>query len=218
MVNTPCSSHPENCKTSEVNFVDSVSIGLSNPKLDHLSYITQDLAGVFALIVVIFLARKAKNGLSKNEFLRDLGFLLQVTGINGLLTETTRIIAQRPRPFVYESPAYLGANPWHYNSFVSGHTSFTAAMSTAVAFILIRHRVKIIPFLLVGLASQALVFATGVFRVVSGRHFPSDIIGAFIVGTFAAIIAYVSVRNFSLQQDQTFDLTQTERTHFAPLA
>jgi undecaprenyl-diphosphatase len=97
------------------------------------------------------------------------------------------LIFQRPRPFVYLDPLQRGIDPAHYTSFYSGHTSFAAAMGVSVLILLWKRKVPL-PFLAVLVVFiQVLVFSTGYFRIMAGRHFLTDVIVGGIAGAVTAL-------------------------------
>ncbi|MEN9722042.1 MAG: hypothetical protein RJB38_28 [Pseudomonadota bacterium] len=151
------------------------------PWADHLSYWTQDLAGVLAISTAWYFSKSRKEGAIKTLL------LLQCTFINGALIEFTRLAVQRPRPFVYFDPLGQGHAVAHYTSFYSGHTSFAALASTcAVLFCLDSKKSTRIT---IGAIAVSLTVLTGALRVLASRHFISDVIfGAFIATGIALAV------------------------------
>jgi membrane-associated phospholipid phosphatase len=178
---------------------------MENPNSDEYSYQTQNFSGLWACALplvwnltqsafiqsttpVSLVARLIPIGKTVGE---DLFILIQTFSWNGLMTELSHLISQRPRPFVYSDPKNRGIDPAHYTSFYSGHTSFTAAMNTAAFFILLRRQAPLI-FLLISFAcSQGLILSTAYFRILAGRHFLTDVLCGAIAGS---IIAYFVVK------------------------
>lgn len=191
------------CTKESVFFIDQLSIGMEDWKADAYSYWTQNLSGIIALIVPFlwnfsgFLRSQAKrpihSSLATTSLISGLDFLLvlQVMSWNGLFTEISHLLSHRPRPFVYLDPFTRGTDPAHYTSFYSGHTSFSAASTFILLLILIRRKAPF-PILLASAASyQILVFSTGYFRVLAGRHFLTDVIVGAIAGSLTAGAVYL---------------------------
>ena len=194
LIRPHCAETPALCSPSSLPWVDQWNIGVQIPAADTRSFDTQYLSAAWAIAAptAIWLSRAALRlaspGLAAVEWSADFVILLQTTLLNGVLTETTRLLAQRPRPFVIPDPTGLGRDPSNYTSFYSGHTSFSAAIGTAG---LIRLLVRAAPAwgiaVFTGLASM-LVFLTGLFRVLAGRHFTTDVLTASVMGTAAALL------------------------------
>lgn len=104
------------------------------------------------------------------------GALFSAVLARGVLTEVIRYFYNRPRPYealdlwpLFQNAAY---------SFPSGHTTFIFALAVGVWYV---HR----PLAYV-LAALGLLI--GLARVASGVHYPSDIVGGAVVGTFVAVL------------------------------
>ncbi len=118
----------------------------------------------------------------------------QIALWNGLFMEVTRLLVQRPRPFVYANPLVLGTEAAHYVSFYSGHTSFVAATWTGLV-ITAWSRKASSAWLFGALGAwQLMPFLTGYFRVLAGRHFLSDVVVGMIAGTCVAIGVHAAHR------------------------
>jgi membrane-associated phospholipid phosphatase len=120
-------------------------------------------------------------------------FLLVITFWNLCCLELTRTLVQRPRPLVFNSPMTEGANIHQYTSFYSGHTSFVALATLGLFFVARRRfaghplRLRIaIGFFAFYLSMSLLV---GMLRIYGGRHFPTDVLGGFFIGSLIAIFA-----------------------------
>ncbi len=162
-----------------------------SPFLDSFSFITQYTAAALLLGTGLW-------GLSQHTLPWSIRFkrwgldtlqAFEATLINGAAMEIVRNLVQRPRPFVYLNPGVLGQNPAHYISFYSGHTSFTVTACLTAVLILRSHQTdqpKLIR--LVGIVAVSLSLLTGLFRVLSGRHFPTDVLAAAVAGIGVALL------------------------------
>jgi membrane-associated phospholipid phosphatase len=115
---------------------------------------------------------------------------LQVFALNTGITNLTKILVHRTRPFVYNPNA-----PMDYKTradarlaFFSGHTSVTSSMSffTAKVFHDYNPNSRARPYIW---ASAALVPAvTGFLRWRAGKHFITDILVGYAVGAVVGIL------------------------------
>lgn len=185
LIDLRCARLPTPCTPETVFFLDRIALGIQDLRYMILSDWTQAFAGIlgFGIPLAWALTRRAK----LREIFIDLNLVLQSTLLNGLMTEIFRISVQRPRPFVYGNPAEHGPDPAHYTSFYSGHTSFTATVITAMMIILYSRGAPKFAFRIISAVGILSVLLTGLFRVLSERHFPSDVIAGAIAGTSVAI-------------------------------
>lgn len=99
-------------------------------------------------------------------------------------------LVKRKRPFVYNSSAPVSEKRKAdaTASFFSGHTALTATatMYTATVYTLTHPNRSRDPWIWAGAA--AIPAATGFLRYKAGKHFPSDIIAGFLVGTLNGIL------------------------------
>jgi len=101
--------------------------------------------------------------------------------INGMVTEVTKHLVQRARPYTYAAPK---GTPDDLRSFFSGHTSWTATASFTAARIF-DITGDLTPWERVALygGAGALTVGVGVSRVRAGMHFPTDVLTGALVGT-----------------------------------
>jgi membrane-associated phospholipid phosphatase len=188
-----CAEHPENCTAAQLLPMDRPAIGLEAPQADALSFTTQGLSGVLALGVpplwhlgtlALGLATPAGAAVALGV---DLAIFAQTAVWNGFLTESSHLVSQRPRPFVYTDPA-RARDFSNYTSFYSGHTSFSAASATYL-FLTLAGRGAPAPVLAVaGAGAYALMSLTGTYRVLAGRHFPTDVLIGALAGCWVAFV------------------------------
>lgn len=193
-----CFDEPGQCQPETVNFLDALSLNHQSRVADHYSFKTQDLSGylAFGVPLVWHTGMAAMGRLTPAGALATFGvdavIIAQSIFWNGWIKETTHAISQRPRPFVYTDPVRLGKDPAHYTSFFSGHTSFSAVSNTALVFTLAGRGAP--PWLVAAAATlgSLLIFLTGLFRVLAGRHFATDVLTAAVMGILtAAVIAWL---------------------------
>ena len=120
-----------------------------------------------------------------------LGTLLAETMLlNDGLTKVTKVIIRRNRPLTYNSEFADDSRQANdaRQSFVSGHTSNTAALSffTAKVFHDLYPDSRWRPYVWAGAATIPLV--TGYARYRAGKHFPTDIVAGYALGATLGIL------------------------------
>ena len=183
-----CASTPTPCTVDQVNALDRLSFGFQSVLADFLSNLLQNSVGVLAFVIPWIVLRRVP-WLSLNLNLS----LLSATAWNGVLVEVVRALVQRPRPLVFRSPLGDGANIHQYTSFYSGHTSFVALalLITCLSLKDFGPEEKK-PLYLRGawLAYLGLTFLTAGLRVIGGRHYPTDTLGGFLLGSLVGLATY----------------------------
>lgn len=187
LLDTHCARAPEACTAEKVNPVDRISLGLESSPADGYSYFTQNFAGGFALVTATAWNLASASGPAAwINVAADTAILLQTVAWNGVFTELSHFITQRPRPFVYQDPKVRGTEPAHYTSFYSGHTSFVAAAIFGLLFCLIRRGAPKWLLILSASAGQSLILSTAIFRIFAGRHFVTDVLAGALAGALVA--------------------------------
>jgi len=137
-----------------------------------------------ASLATLLLDEGLKNGLS------DVVVVAEATIISSVAAGIVSPMAGRPRPLVYgtTAPASVRENGTSGLSFFSGHaaTAFGAAVSTFVTV----HRLHPDAFwpYYVLLGGVAIASFEGYTRVLSGSHFPTDVIAGVAAGTMIGIL------------------------------
>jgi undecaprenyl-diphosphatase len=127
--------------------------------------IWQVLLGVVAVVVLFVVERRA-------------GWLMAIGSISSLLDNVIKLVVSRQRP-----PADLVhiLNPTYGFSYPSGHAVFFTWLSFMVAFSLaprVTPRLRPVLWILAGIV----IVLACVARVWAGVHWPSDVIGGFLLG------------------------------------
>jgi len=197
LIQTPCPKNPKSCTKETLLPIDQLSIGMENGDADGYSYITQNFSGPWAFSLPLawsairFFGGSLTPAATTAIIAKDVVTLFQVISWNGLFTELSHIVSQRPRPFVYMDPVSRGTDSAHYTSFYSGHTSFAASTTTSAFLILLNRKAPLVLLLISFASSQALILSTAYFRILAGRHFLTDVICGAIAGS---LVAYFVVR------------------------
>jgi membrane-associated phospholipid phosphatase len=118
----------------------------------------------------------------KEAFLQDAVVIGQALALNGALNTAIKYIVQRPLPETYHGVVRnRRGKPRGYRAFYSGHVS-SLATSLAAACITVRMRHGRLPWRWPWIVSAAITGLVGVARILSGKHFPSDVLVAAPVG------------------------------------
>ena len=182
------------CQKDSVSAFDRVAIRPYLETADIASFWTQNSSGILAAIIPmvwngsLWAAGRLTPGLAALSLFTDLVLLTETSVWNGLTTESTRLLVQRPRPYVYDDRAQYGQEAAYYTSFYSGHTSFAAASTASLLFAAIGRGLPGPVLLALSGVGALLVATTGYLRVISGRHFPTDVIAGAFAGLLIALL------------------------------
>lgn len=115
----------------------------------------------------------------KDDYSRETGrMLIEAVIFSGIITDVTKVIAGRSRPYTERGPYFY--NMFTFNegslSFPSGHTTVAFAMSSVLA-----NRIKNI-YASIGLYTFSSV--TALSRIYSDKHWASDVVLASAIGYF----------------------------------
>lgn len=187
MIDTYCATSPQRCTIESVNAFDRISFSFHSKAADHYSTVIQDVIVYFLFLFPFILAFFRR--ISWITSMRLLTYYIAIALWNGAIFEFAKFIFHRPRPLVYVRPLIEGADPHQYNSFYSGHTSFVAAAWVALVFTspAWNNGKKSKLFQAFGFFSVILVAS---LRVLGGRHFPTDTLGAIVAGGLLSWAAY----------------------------
>lgn len=172
-----CAVDPSPCQIDTVNSLDRIVFQFSNVQADFWSNVSQNFIGIFVFAAPWFLFSR-RSALAENLYIACISFW------NLAWLEIVRAAVQRPRPLVFNGVMSEGANIHQYTSFYSGHTSFVTLASLSFFFMMKRRypglgRTTLGLLLMISLSISVL---TGTLRVLGGRHYPTDVIFALIMG------------------------------------
>jgi membrane-associated phospholipid phosphatase len=187
-----CMTHPENCRIEKLWAMDQPAVAQGVGNADGLSFTTQGISAVVGVAVptiwqgvLLGLGRATPMG-ALAALSADLLMVTESVSLNGFASEVVHWIVQRPRPFVYQDPLHAKDTP-NYTSFYSGHTSFAAVATMAAVFAIAGRGAPLALIWLLSGGAYTLTFLTGLYRVLAGRHFPTDVLVAGLAGAGAAI-------------------------------
>ena len=141
---------------------------------------------------------------TNEDYKKYLLIQLEILSINGLITNFTKNIFDRQRPY-----SYYGTNnndKDSFKSFYSGHTSTSFALAVSSANILSNYTNLNNKFIWFGTLSIA--SATGYLRIAADKHYFTDIITGAVIGSFIGHFAFKKLHNkyFSPPQSYTFSI------------
>jgi undecaprenyl-diphosphatase len=79
-------------------------------------------------------------------------------------------------------------------SFPSGHTTESTVIFLTVATVIASLETKHHPKILAYTVAMFAIFAVGVSRVYLGMHWPTDVLGGWVLGTAWALAAWIILR------------------------
>lgn len=165
--------------SADIFILELVNLSYHNFVLDNLALLVSNLGIIYFWIVISIVIYLFGNEKGKVVAKRMIVILLLTT----ILTQLIKYLIMRPRPYTELSNLILldlGTD----SSFPSGHTS----TSTAMAYLLSKEYKRWI-FMLIPVV---VAFS----RLYIGVHYPSDILGGFLIGF---LIAYIMEYFFDLK-------------------
>lgn len=110
--------------------------------------------------------------------------------VSSVLTNCAKFTAQRNRPYRYNPDAVLPPHLWKdsKHSFWSGHTANLAAITISTASMLQRSDLHRDAKGAIWVGAAVVPALVGFLRVRAGRHFPTDVIVGFGVGTGVGLL------------------------------
>jgi len=193
---------------SEINGFDRGAVYNWNPDLNSLSEWTR--AAVIVPPVILLLNEGLKNEWGNTATYGTM--YIEVALLTMGITDLTKTLAQRKRPYLYnphirlaEKEKMIESNV--YDSFLSGHTSsaFAAAVFFSKTYSDIYGNTTLSK--VIWGTSLALASTTGYLRYQSGQHYPSDIIAGAFVGSAIGYLIPVLHKNVSKTKNLSYQIT-----------
>ena len=175
------------CDSGEVNRIDRPVIQYHSPVARTAGDITVGLA-----IAVPAILDGMDLGFNNQAFKEDFVVYAEVLSVNSALSNAFRYTVQRPRPDAYRASP-TPSQPGGFTSFYSGHVASTfAALSAASMTYNLRYGPHVWPWLV----TAGVGLGEGATRILSGRHFYTDVAAGMAAGTIVGtVIPYLHERN-----------------------
>jgi len=167
------------------NFLDKVIVFLA----EYLPYIVVLLAFSFIIFRNWEIIKENNLFYVIRKFFKESIFIFAPASLGWVITSLLKDLFENPRPFVefkdIVTPLFLHGG---MDSFPSGHATFFGALALSIFFVNKK----------VGYIFILFAILIGLTRIISGVHFPVDILCGYILGlTIALIFHYFTKRNRS---------------------
>ena len=154
-----------------------------NLRFDFLDPIMQGITllgngGILPIAVCIFLLMFKKT--RKVGVTSSLSLIFEAILIN----LTIKKLVGRTRPYVVNEAIEYITNRPSDNSFPSGHTGCVFAVASVLFYMMPKK---------VGIPAMIVASLVGISRLYVGVHYPTDIIGGFLIGMFTGFLAKLIV-------------------------
>lgn len=120
----------------------------------------------------------------------DALIISEAVTVSMLLTQTTKLVFARERPFVHHMPEgerAQTASPADNNvSFASGHTSLAFAIAAASGTVATLRGYRLMP--LVWGTLMPLAGLTGYLRIAADKHYFTDVVTGMLIGSAAGVV------------------------------
>lgn len=168
-------------------YVQSLNLSPIIPLLNYIDHIgfypnVQIWVGIFAVILIIFKKR-----------LEALVFLFLAL-IDSILFFSLSDLINRSRP---SSDLIKVAWKIDAGSFPSGHVLMYTLLMGFLIYVIFKYVSSRIVKVVLITPCASLIVLTGVARIKSGQHWPSDVFGAYLLGTivlYATIVLYEKIK------------------------
>ena len=157
-------------ETGLTEFIDTLFPASFNPFWKGISYLGDKMGiGIIALLCIPFLWWK------KKDYTGIAAFVLCV-GLGNELNKWVKDLVARPRPVTAD------AMETDSFSFPSGHAMVGLLLYLFIAHILANEIKRNVGKLILAAASFLLIILIGISRIVLGAHYPTDVIGGYLLG------------------------------------
>jgi len=180
----------------DINWLDHFALNRWSPNIARFADLMAGGSIVLPLSFTLF--DTLHNHHTKDYFLDEAGVFTESVLVTVGVTELAKHLIHRPRPYVYgdKAPEEDKKKTDAYLSFWSGHTAITACALTSFAYIQMKDNPGKTTTKLAVVAALTVIPIEGVLRVLSGHHFPSDVLVGAGVGTaLGLLIPYLHLRH-----------------------
>ncbi len=183
--NTAAGPACDPCDAAKLNALDRTAIGLGNPHARQAANAWLALPGIYAIADIADVG-----GRHWRSYLSDFVVIAETLAWDGALQEIVRRAVRRPRPYLYTPGLYLDerSSPDATFSFYSGHTSASFAVAASFSYTyMVRHPRSRWTWAVFA-TTMTLASAEPVLRVLSGDHFPTDVLVGAVMGTAIGLL------------------------------
>ncbi len=153
---------------------------------DGLGIFLADYLGYFLILAVLVLILKQAGWQRKIYYFSFISLSLILS--RGIIAETIKFFAVRPRPFsVLNFQPLIDANGVNA-SMPSGHAAFYFALAMAVFFLNKK----------MGLYFGGAAILMGIARIFAGIHWPTDILAGAIIGIISAFLIKHTISTYNV--------------------
>lgn len=121
-----------------------------------------------------------------DSWLEHAGIYVEVAAVMLSITSVAKIAFRRPRPTAYWGSDNLA--PDDYLSFFSGHTALAASLSAAAIYMAFTREASGAERAIITVLGITLTALTGVGRVLTGHHYPTDVLMGAAAGTAVGLL------------------------------
>lgn len=166
------------------------SLAVKYPALDFLFAFLANYFGIIAVVILLYYL------FTHDEWKKGVQEILMIVAVAGLAWTAAHFLKDffhTARPFLVLSDAKNLFPGESGNAFPSGHATFYSALAMMMYFYHKR----------IGLWLGLVALIIGVSRIISGVHWPIDILGGFILGPLIAVGAYFIIGKVLSYKDIT---------------
>ena len=169
-----------------------------NVFFDKLVWFSAEFLAFSVFIVLAYFVIKARG--KRQAAIKNSVIILFTALLAWACADVIKYVFSNPRPFLVLDSVNLLFEHGSYDSFPSGHTTIFVAFASSFLFYSRR----------LGLVMLFLAFVMGVSRVISGIHWPIDILGGFLLGGgFALLVQYSYLKyqeRYGRPEHRVFDM------------
>ncbi len=184
-------------KTSLINPIDRPFAGLYRPRAAGISDYT--LAATI-LTSPIFLAFTHNR---PNHVFEELLLVSESIALTNIQLQLTKTAVSRPRPLMYSDdlPEKQRFRADNYLSFYSGHAAMAFSFATSTTLLVMNSDVDNLLKAVTAATTFSLATVTATLRVVSGKHFPTDVLSGATIGVATSMIVMEAHKSESHHHD-----------------
>jgi membrane-associated phospholipid phosphatase len=180
----------------DINWLDHFALNRWSPNIARFADLMAGGSIVLPLSFALF--DTLHNHHTKDYFLDEAGVFTESVLVTIGVTEIAKHLLPRPRPYVYgqQAPEEDREKTDAYLSFWSAHAAVTACALTSFAYIQMKDNPGKATTKLAVVGALTVIPTVGVLMVLSGHHFPSDVLVGAGVGTaLGLLIPYLHLRH-----------------------